>query len=290
MAPADAMDADALARELREENASLRREIEALRERSATREIEFRQELRALAAQCASLAAAAAVTSASAAATTEATQTEATVSADAHGGEWRVGGGHGVGGRPRRSARAPPTAWEVPNAWPMGAENADRASARSGEVSDRVREAVEEEARRRGGGRRGADADAFVGDLSSFFFKTAKHEAPVWESKRGARGKDGDAASILRSARDDASEDDVDASAFAAPSRPARETDPFDWTRGFSAASLEVEVEDEREADLIDSLRDDDDLVDALLRGGRDGERAAETLASRLRVVGFADA
>ena len=73
MAPADAMDADALARELREENASLRREIEALRERSATREIEFRQELRALAAQCASLAAAAAVTSASAAATTEAT-------------------------------------------------------------------------------------------------------------------------------------------------------------------------------------------------------------------------
>ena len=158
-------------------------------------------------------------------------------------------------------------------------------------MSDRVREAVEEEARRRGGGRRGADADAFVGDLSSFFFKTAKHEAPVWESKRGARGNDGDAASILRSARDGASEDDVDAErlrrAFASrarnrPVRPERADCP--------AASLEVEVEDEREADLTDSLRDDDDLVDALLRGGRDGERAAETLASRLRAVGFADA
>lgn len=268
MAPADAMDADALARELREENASLRREIEALRERSATREIEFRQELRALAAQCASLAAAAAVTSASAAATTEATQTEATVSADAHGGEWRVGGGHGVGGRPRRSARAPPTAWEVPNAWPMGAENADRASARSGEVSDRVRDAVEEEARRRGRGRRGVDADAFVGDLSSFFFKTAKHEAPVWESKKSTKSNDIDATSILRSARDGASEDDVDADAFGASSRPARETDPFDRSRGRPASSLDVE--DEREADLTDSLRDDDDLVDALLRGGRD--------------------
>ena len=287
MAPADAMDADALARELREENASLRREIEALRERSATREIEFRQELRALAAQCASLAAAAAVTSASAAATTEATQTEATVSADAHGGEWCVGGGHGVGGRPRRSARAPPTAWEVPNAWPMGAENADRASARSGEVSDRVRDAVEEEARRRGRGRRGVDADAFVGELSSFFFKTAKHEAPVWESKKSTKSNDIDATSILRSARDGASEDDVDADAFGASSRPARETDPFDRSRGRPASSLDVE--DEREADLTDSLRDDDDLVDALLRGGRDGERAAETLASRLRAVGFAD-
>jgi len=289
MAPADAVSADARARALLDENALLRREIDALRERSARREIEFRRELRALAAQCASLAAAAAVTSASAAATTEATQTEATTSADARASERHGGGGRGVDGRPRRTA-APPTAWEVPNARPTDADDADRAAARSGEVSDRVREAVEEEARRRGGGRRGADADAFVGDLSSFFFKTAKHEAPVWESKRGARGKDGDAASILRSARDDASEDDVDASAFAAPSRPARETDSFDWTRGFSAASLEVEVEDEREADLIDSLRDDDDLVDALLRGGRDGERAAETLASRLRAVGFADA
>jgi hypothetical protein len=127
-----------------------------------------------------------------------------------------------------KRARAPPTAWEVPNAWPMGAENADRASARSGEVSDRVRDAVEEEARRRGRGRRGVDADAFVGDLSSFFFKTAKHEAPVWESKKSTKSNDIDATSILRSARDGASEDDVDADAFGASSRPARETDPFD--------------------------------------------------------------
>ena len=42
-------------------------------------------------------------------------------------------------------------------------------------------------------------------------------------------------------------------------------------------------VEDETEADLADSLRDDDHLVRALLRGGTDGERAAEILASRLR-------
>ena len=160
-------------------------------------------------------------------------------------------------------------------------------------MSDRGRDAVEEEARRRGRGRRGVDADAFVGDLSSFFFKTAKHEAPVWESKKSSKSNDIDTTSILRSARDGASEDDVevdvdvDVDAFGAASRPARETDPFDWRRERPASSLDVE--DGREADLTDSLRDDDDLVAALLRGGRDGERAAETLASRLRAVGFAD-
>ena len=49
-----------------EENARLRAECEALHERQARREVEFRLELRQLAAQCASLAASAAVTSASA--------------------------------------------------------------------------------------------------------------------------------------------------------------------------------------------------------------------------------
>ena len=50
---------------------------------------------------------------------------------------------------------------------------------------------------------------------------------------------------------------------------------------------LAEKMGEDLEAALIGS--DDDDLVDALLRGGRDGERAAETLASRLRAVGFAD-
>ena len=95
-------------------------------------------------------------------------------------------------------------------------------------------------------------ADAVVGDLSSFFFKTAKHEAPVWESKKSTKSNDIDATSILRSARDGASEDDVDADAFGASSRPARETDPFDRSRGRPASSLDVE--DEREADLTTSV------------------------------------
>ena len=269
-----------------EENARLRAECEALRERQARREIEFRQELRQLAAQCASLAASAAVTSASAAATTT---TSATVSsssgvaeANAAIDERRVS--TSAPGTRRRAK--PPTAWEVPNARPRArkgtSESASaRARAMAIEVEDaatRVREERAREARRGGRGRK--NAEAFAGDLSSFFFKTAKHDAPVWQTKR--ERNDAFAREVLRAATAsnerllDDDDDDDDA-------RPAVESDAFDWHAPAPT------VEDETEADLADSLRDDDHLVRALLRGGTDGERAAEILASRLRAVGFVE-
>ena len=274
-----------------EENARLRAECEALRERQARREIEFRQELRQLAAQCASLAASAAVTSASAAATTT---TSATVSsssgvaeANAAIDERRVS--TSAPGTRRRAK--PPTAWEVPTARPRARKGTcESASARERamaiEVEDaatRVREERAREARRGGRGRK--TAEAFAGDLSSFFFKTAKHDAPVWQTRR--ERNDAFAREVLRAATasnerrlddddDDVGDDDDDA-------RPAVESDAFDWHAPAPT------VEDETEADLADSLRDDDHLVRALLRGGTDGERAAEILASRLRAVGFVE-
>jgi hypothetical protein len=115
--------------------------------------------------------------------------------------------------------------------------------------------------------------------LSSFFFKTAKHDAPVWQTKR--ERNDAFAREVLRAAtasNERLLDDDDDDGA-----RPAVESDAFDWHAPAPT------VEDETEADLADSLRDDDHLVRALLRGGTDGERAAEILASRLRAVGFVE-
>ena len=130
------------------------------------------------------------------------------------------------------------------------------------------------------GGRR----PRLAGDLSSFFFKTAKHDAPVWQTRR--ERNDAFAREVLRAATasnerrlddddDDATDDDDDAS--------RRRVGRLDWHAPAPT------VEDETEADLADSLRDDDHLVRALLRGGTDGERAAEILASRLRAVGFVE-
>ena len=273
-----------------EENARLRAECEALRERQARREVEFRLELRQLAAQCASLAASAAVTSASAAATTT---TSATVSsssgvAEANAAIGERGASTSAPGT--RRGTKPPTAWEVPTARPRARKGTcESASARERamaiEVEDaatRVREERAREARRGGRGRK--TEEAFAGDLSSFFFKTAKHDAPVWQTKR--ERNDAFAREVLRAATaasnerllDDDDDDDDDDDA-----RPAVESDASDWHAPAPT------VEDETEADLADSLRDDDHLVRALLRGGTDGERAAEILASRLRAVGFVE-
>jgi len=268
-----------------EENARLRAECEALRERQAKREIEFRQELRQLAAQCASLAASAAVTTSASAAVTTTSATAASSSgiaeANAASGDRR-----GSASAPAARTAKPPTAWEVPNAWPRtrkGTSESASASARARalaiEVEDAATRAREERSRdARRSGRERKNAEAFAGDLSSFFFKTAKHDAPVWQTKR--ERNDAFARELLRAstASDEHLLDDDDDDA-----RPAVESDAFDWNAPAST------VEDETEADLADSLRDDEDLVSALLRGGMDGERAAEILASRLRAVGFVE-
>ena len=288
--PRDRERADDALRVALEENARLRAECEALRERQARREVEFRLELRQLAAQCASLAASAAVTSASAAATTT---TSATVSsssgvAEANAAIGERGASTSAPGT--RRGTKPPTAWEVPTARPRARKGTcESASARERamaiEVEDaatRVREERAREARRGGRGRK--TEEAFAGDLSSFFFKTAKHDAPVWQTKR--ERNDAFAREVLRAATaasnerllDDDDDDDDDDDA-----RPAVESDASDWHAPAPT------VEDETEADLADSLRDDDHLVRALLRGGTDGERAAEILASRLRAVGFVE-
>ena len=288
--PRDRERADDALRVALEENARLRAECEALRERQARREVEFRLELRQLAAQCASLAASAAVTSASAAATTT---TSATVSsssgvAEANAAIGERGASTSAPGT--RRGTKPPTAWEVPTARPRARKGTrESANARERamaiEVEDaatRVREERAREARRGGRGRK--TEEAFAGDLSSFFFKTAKHDAPVWQTKR--ERNDAFAREVLRAATaasnerllDDDDDDDDDDDA-----RPAVESDAFDWHAPAPT------VEDETEADLADSLRDDDHLVRALLRGGTDGERAAEILASRLRAVGFVE-
>jgi len=268
-----------------EENARLRAECEALRERQARREVEFRLELRQLAAQCASLAASAAVTSASAAATTTTSKTVSSSSGVAEANAAIGERGASTSAPGTRRGTKPPTAWEVPTARPRARKGTcESASARERamaiEVEDaatRVREERAREARRGGRGRK--TAEAFAGDLSSFFFKTAKHDAPVWQTKR--ERNDAFAIEVLRAATasnerllDDDDDDDA---------RPAVESDAFDWHAPAPT------VEDETEADLADSLRDDDHLVRMLLRGGTDGERAAEILASRLRAVGFVE-
>jgi len=274
-----------------EENARLRAECEALRERQARREVEFRLELRQLAAQCASLAASAAVTSASAAATTTTSKTVSSSSGVAEANAAIGERGASTSAPGTRRGTKPPTAWEVPTARPRARKGTcESASARERamaiEVEDaatRVREERAREARRGGRGRK--TAEAFAGDLSSFFFKTAKHDAPVWQTRR--ERNDAFAREVLRAATasnerrlddddDDVGDDDDDA-------RPTVESDAFDWHAPAPT------VEDETEADLADSLRDDDHLVRALLRGGTDGERAAEILASRLRAVGFVE-
>ena len=157
--PRDRERADDALRVALEENARLRAECEALRERQARREVEFRLELRQLAAQCASLAASAAVTSASAAATTT---TSATVSSSSGVAEANAAiGERRVDERAGDGRTKPPTAWEVPTARPRREGTRESANARERamaiEVEDaatRVREERAREARRGGRGRK----------------------------------------------------------------------------------------------------------------------------------------
>ena len=122
---------------------------------------------------------------------------------------------------------------------------------------------------------------ALVGDLSAFFFKTASHEGPAWRTKprRAAPGTK-TAARVATSIDDDRARD-------ARSSAPATLVDDVGArdrrNRGWDDDDADCE------ADLADALRDDDGLVDALLRGGVEGERAAEILAERLRLIHFPD-
>lgn len=188
-----------------------REEVAAMRTRATQREREFREEIRALAARCASLAA------------------ERTVA-------------------------------ELAN---TRVEIANTTTNTNTETND------ERESWTR--------REATAGDLSSLFFKTARYERPTWEraSERAVkRVTCARAEGVVRS--DDASE------ASMRGKEGARVSDGFDWN------ARDAAFEDDGEADLADSLRDDDGLVDALVRGGAEGERAAEILAERLRAVAFA--
>lgn len=191
-----------------------REEVVTMRMRATEREREFREEIRALAARCASLAA------------------ERTVAELAN------------------------TRVEIANTTTVNTTTETTTDAR--ERSTR---------------------EALAGDLSSLFFKTARYERPTWERaseravKRETRVRDAGAVWS-----DDASE----TSMGGGSGDGARAGDGFDWN------ARDAAFEDDGEADLADSLRDDDGLVDALVRGGVEGERAAEILAERLRAVAFA--
>lgn len=285
-----------------EENGRLREEIKQLVERQARRELEFRAELRAMASQCASLAASSAVTSAAATTATAIPATArhmtggeraASMQAEAavamrealdrlSGAETEKGTSRGVNAN---SASRPATAWEVPNAWPPR----ESSIAATRERERAIRE-EEEEAKLRAArvarAARAANRDAFVGDLSSFFFKTAKHDAPVWRKR-----EDVVVDRVLESARahddeyEDQYDDGYDDGYHHVGSRAS------DIERIQSPVFGSSPKADALEHALADTLRahddDDDDLVSALLRGGIEGERAADVLAQRLRDVGF---
>lgn len=282
-----------------EENGRLREEIKQLVERQARRELEFRAELRAMASQCASLAASSAVTSAAATTTTSIPATArhmtggeraASMQAEAavamrealdrlSGAETKTGTSRGVNAN---GASRPATAWEVPNAWPPR----ESSIAATRERERAIREEEEEAKLRAARAARAAKRDAFVGDLSSFFFKTAKHDAPVWRKR-----EDVVVDHVLESARahddeyEDEYDDGYDDEYHHVDSRAS------DIERIQSPVFGSSPKADALEHALADTLRahedDDDDLVSALLRGGIEGERAADVLAQRLRDVGF---
>lgn len=280
-----------------EENGRLREEIKQLIERQARRELEFRAELRAMASQCASLAASSAVTSAAATTATSiparhmtggeraaSMQAEAAVAMQEaldrlSGAETETGTSRGV----NVNARRPATAWEVPNAWPPR----ESAIAATRERERAIREEEEEaklRAARAARVARAANRDAFVGDLSSFFFKTAKHDAPVWRKR-----EDVVVDHVLESAQ--AHDDEYDDDEYDDDEYHHVGSHASDIERIQSPVFGSSPKADALEHALADTLRahedDDDDLVSALLRGGIEGERAADVLAQRLRDVGF---
>ena len=284
---------EAEAREREDELAATRAEVRALRDRHAEREREFRGELRAMAARCASVAATSSVAAA------VASSVAVTAGDGREGGARRRAeasddaGGEGEAPVPAPAAvRKPPTAWEVPNAWPPEESSLRATQARERAIAEENAKRAERE-RGRVSRRRG---EAFAGDLSAFFFKTAKHEAPVWVSK--SEKADAFASEVLDAARqmneydDDSMFRDVEDDSSRDDSLlNARMTDPVEYPSAFpppGGLSIEVPRDDDRDDENIPDIGDDDgDLVTALLEGGERGERAAEILAERLRAVGF---
>ena len=291
---------EAEAREREDELAATRAEVRALRDRHAEREREFRGELRAMAARCASVAATSSVAAA------VASSVAVTAGDGREGGARRRAeasddaGGEGEAPVPAPAAvRKPPTAWEVPNAWPPEESSVLATQARERAIEEENANRAERERRQRLA-RRQQHKDAFVGDLSAFFFKTAKHEAPVWVSK--SEKADAFASEVLDAARqmneydDDSMFRDVEDDSSRDDSLlNAQMTDPVEYPSAFpppGGLSIEVPRDDDRDDDRDDEnipdIGDDDgDLVTALLEGGERGERAAEILAERLRAVGF---
>ena len=284
---------EAEAREREDELAATRAEVRALRDRHAEREREFRGELRAMAARCASVAATSSVAAA------VASSVAVTAGDGRDGGARRRAeasddaGGEGEAPVPAPAAvRKPPTAWEVPNAWPPEESSLRATQARERAIAEENAKRAERE-RGRVSRRRG---EAFAGDLSAFFFKTAKHEAPVWVSK--SEKADAFASEVLDAARqmneydDDSMFRDVEDDSSRDDSLlNAQMTDPVEYPSAFpppGGLSIEVPRDDDRDDENIPDIGDDDgDLVTALLEGGERGERAAEILAERLRAVGF---
>lgn len=284
---------EAEAREREDELAATRAEVRALRDRHAEREREFRGELRAMAARCASVAATSSVAAA------VASSVAVTAGDGREGGARRRAeasddaGGEGEAPVPAPAAvRKPPTAWEVPNAWPPEESSLRATQARERAIAEENAKRAERE-RGRVSRRRG---EAFAGDLSAFFFKTAKHEAPVWVSK--SEKADAFASEVLDAARqmneydDDSMFRDVEDDSSRDDSLlNAQMTDPVEYPSAFpppGGLSIEVPRDDDRDDENIPDIGDDDgDLVTALLEGGERGERAAEILAERLRAVGF---
>ena len=286
-------------REREVEIAELREEVRASRARHAAREEEFRRELRAMAAQCASLAATS--SAAAAVASSVAVGVPGAAARGAAANERGARGGReatreGESPQPRRqqpAVRKPPTAWEVPNAWPPEESSVLATQARERAIEEENADRAERERRQRLA-RRQQHKDAFVGDLSAFFFKTAKHEAPVWATK--SEKTDAFASEVLDAARrmheydDDSMFHDVEDSTRDDLLRPARMSDTFEYPPVFSrpsGSSIEVPRNDDDEEEIPDIGDEDGDLVTALLEGGEQGERAAEILAERLRAVGF---
>ena len=285
-------------REREVEIAELREEVRASRARHAAREEEFRRELRAMAAQCASLAATS--SAAAAVASSVAVGVPGAAARGAAANERGARGGReatreGESPQPRRqqpAVRKPPTAWEVPNAWPPKESSVLATQARERAIEEENANRAERERRQRLA-RRQQHKDAFVGDLSAFFFKTARHEAPVWATK--SEKTDAFASEVLDAAQrmheydDDSMFHDVEDSTREDPLRPARMSDTFEYPPAFSRPSgLSIEVPRNDDEEEIPDIGDEDgDLVTALLEGGEQGERAAEILAERLRAVGF---
>ena len=284
-------------REREVELAELREEVRASRARHAAREEEFRRELRAMAAQCASLAATSSAAAAVASSVAVGVPGAAAQGAAANERGAREATREQESPQPRRqqpAVRKPPTAWEVPNAWPPEESSLLATQARERAIEEENANRAERERRQRLA-RRQQHKDAFVGDLSAFFFKTAKHEAPVWATK--SEKTDAFASEVLDAARrmreydDDSMFHDVEDSTRDDPLRPARMSDTFEYPPAFSRPSgLSIEVprnDDDDEEEIPDIGDEDGDLVTALLEGGEQGERAAEILAERLQAVGF---